>query len=145
MHNYTYIHYFSTIGIKCTLEKLDPSKSAGPDNIPSRIVKLSAAEVAQGKYKTYNLCKKGDRSVPACDQPLYALAKRISGTGQPLMERNVSSSCLGGCTLRWQPLRSLETFWIVVGGQRHLFKLELLYTSGTADSFLKASYLTRTS
>ena len=31
---------FSTIGIKCILEKLDPSKSAGPDDIPSRVLKL---------------------------------------------------------------------------------------------------------
>ena len=28
------------------LEKLDPSKSTGPDNIPSRILKLCAAEVS---------------------------------------------------------------------------------------------------
>ena len=45
------LFFLRTIGIKCTLEKLDPSKSAGPDNTPSHIVKLCAAEVAQGKFK----------------------------------------------------------------------------------------------
>ena len=34
------------ISIQCILEKLDPSKSAGPNNIPSRILKLCAAEVS---------------------------------------------------------------------------------------------------
>ena len=31
---------FSTIGIKCILEKLDTSKSAGPDDISSCVLKL---------------------------------------------------------------------------------------------------------
>ena len=37
---------FFTIGINCILEKLDPSKSAGPDDIPSHILKLCAAKVS---------------------------------------------------------------------------------------------------
>ena len=36
---------FSTVGIKCILEKLEPSKSAGPDGIPTRVLKLCATEL----------------------------------------------------------------------------------------------------
>ena len=37
---------FSTIGIKCILEKLYPNKSAGLDDITSRVLKLCAAKVS---------------------------------------------------------------------------------------------------
>ena len=48
MNQYPILQYiiFSTIGIKCILEKLDPSKSAGPDDIPSRVLKLCAVKVS---------------------------------------------------------------------------------------------------
>jgi len=37
---------FTSNGIKCILENLDPSKSSGPDNIPTHILKLCAAEIS---------------------------------------------------------------------------------------------------
>jgi len=37
---------FTTNGIKYVLENLDPSKSSGPDNIPTRILKLYATEIS---------------------------------------------------------------------------------------------------
>ena len=80
---------FSTIGIKCILENLDPSKSAGPDDIPSRVLKLCAAKVSPflqfiftqslneetlpSDWLEANITpihKKGDRSVPANYRPV---------------------------------------------------------------------------
>ena len=37
---------FTSNGIKCILENLDSSKSAGPDSIPTRILKLCATEIS---------------------------------------------------------------------------------------------------
>ena len=46
---------FSTIGIKCILEKLDPSKSAGPDDIPSRVLKLYVLPKCLLSYSSFLL------------------------------------------------------------------------------------------
>ena len=37
---------FTSNGIKCILENLDSSKPAGPDSIPTRILKLCATEIS---------------------------------------------------------------------------------------------------
>ena len=37
---------FTSNSIKCILENLDSSKSAGPDSIPTRILKLCATEIS---------------------------------------------------------------------------------------------------
>ena len=37
---------FSTVGIKCIFKKLEPSKSAGSDGIPTSALKLCAREIS---------------------------------------------------------------------------------------------------
>ena len=80
---------FSTFGIKCILEKLDPSKSAGLDGIPIRVLKSCVTEISpilqviftqslnEGrlpndwlKANITPIHKKGDQSIPANYRPI---------------------------------------------------------------------------
>ena len=99
---------FSTIGIKCILEKWNPSKSAGPDDIPSRLLKLCAAEVSpflqfiftqslnEGtlprdwlKANITPIHKKGDHSVPANYRPIS-----LTSVCCKIMEHIIFHSCM---------------------------------------------------
>ena len=99
---------FSTIGIKCILEKLDPSKSTCPDDIPSRVLKLCAAEVSPFLQFTFTqslnegtlpsdwlkanmtpIHKKGDHSVPANYRPIS-----LTSVCCKVMEHIIFHSCM---------------------------------------------------
>jgi len=47
-------YYLFTFGIKCILEKVDPSKSAGLDGIPTCVLKSCATEISSFLQVIFN-------------------------------------------------------------------------------------------
>ena len=85
----------------------------------------------------------GQVPVIACDQPLYALAKQIQWSWPETHGENMFVVMFGGLHIEMAALKTLGDLLESSGWTGALVQAGVA-TSGTADSFLKASHVTRT-
>ena len=83
------------------------------------------------------------KPVIAADQPLYALAKEIQWTWPDTHGEQKCVLMLGGLHIEMSAFKTLGD-WLNGSGWTSLLTAAGIATSGVADSFLKASHLTRT-
>jgi hypothetical protein len=81
--------------------------------------------------------------VLACDQPLYAIAKKIQWNWPELYGENKLVIMFGGFHTELAALKAIG-HWIEGSGWTNALVQAGLTTPGTADSFLKASHVSRT-
>lgn len=90
-----------------------------------------------------NFLNPGQSPVLACDQPLYALAKEIQWTWPETHGENQYVVMLGGLHIELTALKALGK-WLDDSGWSSALVQAGIATTGTADSFHKASHITRT-
>ena len=90
-----------------------------------------------------NFLNPGQSPVLACDQPLYALAKGIQWTWPETHGEDQYVVMLGGLHIELTALKALGK-WLDESGWSSALVHAGIATTGTADSFHKASHITRT-
>ena len=90
-----------------------------------------------------NFLNPGQSPVIACDQLLYALAKEIKWTWPETLGENQYVVMLGGLHIELTALKALGK-WLDDSGWSIALVQAGIATTGTADSFHKASHITRT-
>lgn len=85
----------------------------------------------------------GQTPVIAMDQPLFALAKEIQWNWPDTHGENVFVVMMGGLHIEMASLRLLGD-WLDGSGWTNVITASGITSSGTADSFVKASHVTRT-
>lgn len=93
--------------------------------------------------KAVDVLNPGQIPVLACDQPLYTLAKQIQWTWPTSYGEDQFIVMLGGLHIEMAALKVLGDLLQSSGWTEALVHAGVA-TSGTADSFLKASHVTRT-
>ena len=85
----------------------------------------------------------GQTSVLACDQPIYAMAKKIQWNWPATNGESSIVMMFGGLHTELAALKALGT-WIEGSGWTSALVQAGITTPGTADSFLKESHVSRT-
>ena len=85
----------------------------------------------------------GQTPVLACDQPIYAMAKKIQWNWPSTYGESSIVMMFGGLHTELAALKALGT-WIEGSGWTSALVQAGITTPGTADSFLKASHVSRT-
>ena len=85
----------------------------------------------------------GQIPVMACDQPLYAIAKKIQWTWPDRYGENLFIVMFGGLHIEIAAFRTIGDWLQNSGGVSALSQAKVT-SAGTAESFLKASHVTRT-
>ena len=93
--------------------------------------------------KAVNVLNQGQIPVLACDQPLYAIAKKIQWTFPTVYGEKKLVVTFGGFHTELAALEALGS-WIEDSGWTSVLEQAGVTTPGTADSFLKASHVSRT-
>ena len=94
--------------------------------------------------KAVNFLNQGQVPVLACDQPLYAIAKKIKWNFPTVYGEKKLVVMFGGFHTELAALKALGS-WIEDSGWTSVLLQAGVTTPGTADSFLKASHVSRTS
>ena len=90
-----------------------------------------------------NLLNQGQVPVLACDQPLYAIAKKIQWNFLTVYGEKKLVVMFGGFHTELAALKALRS-WVEDSGWTSVLLQAGVTTPGTADSFLKASHVSRT-
>ena len=93
--------------------------------------------------KSVQLLNPGQIPVIACDQPLYAIAKRIQWHWPETHGESKFIIMLGGLHVEAATLRALVD-WLDGSGWTSAIVQANIASPGTAESFLKASHISRT-
>jgi hypothetical protein len=93
--------------------------------------------------RTVQFLNPGQTPVLACDQPLYALAKKIQWQWPEKHGEQKLVVMLGGLHIEMAALRALGD-WLEGSGWTSAIAQANVASAGTADSFLKASHVSRT-
>ena len=93
--------------------------------------------------KSVQVLNPGQISVIACDQPLYAIAKRIQWHWPETHGESKFIIMLGGLHVEAATLRALGD-WLGGSGWTSAIVQANIASPGTAESFLKASHISRT-
>jgi len=93
--------------------------------------------------KAMNVLNQGQVPVLACDQPLYAIGKKIQWNFPTVYGEKKLVVMFGGFHTELAALKALGS-WIEDSGWTSVLVQAGVITPGTADSFLKASHVSRT-
>ena len=93
--------------------------------------------------KAVNFLNQGQVPVVACDQPLYAISKKIQWNFLTVYGEKKPVVMFSGFHTELPALKALGS-WIEDSGWTSVLVQAGVTTSGTADSFLKASHVSRT-
>ena len=85
----------------------------------------------------------GQTPVLACDQPLYALAKKFQWTWSASHGKDHFVVMLGGRHIEMATLKLLGD-WLEVSGWTNALIQAVIASSGTVNSFIHASHVTKT-
>ena len=116
------------------------SRSIGYDLAASPAMICQTMDVV---VKAVNYLNPGQTPVLACDQPIYAMAKKIQWNWPSTYGESSIVMMFGGLHTELAALKALGT-WIEGSGWTSALVQAGITTPGTADSFLKASHVSRT-